>query len=277
MDFSFGLIGYPIQHSLSPWIHEQFLERTNANGTYTIYEIHPDESFSQEMEKLRQLKLDGFNVTVPYKEKIIPYLDEIDAYAEKIGAVNTVLCKDDKWIGYNTDGLGFVRALESKYPIITKDKEKEILIIGAGGAAKGIYHALMEHGYANITIANRTLEKAEMLTNPYELSKAITIDQAANNLMSYDIIIHTTSVGMKPNIHDVILSFDKLKPDAIVSDIVYQPLVTKLLKNAKDVGANIHFGHTMLLYQALYAYEIWTGLKPNMKQLDEALQNVLEG
>src|SRR5690625_7160731 len=125
------------------------------------------------MEKLRQLKLDGFNVTVRYKEKIIPYLDEIDAYAEKIGPVNTVVCKDDKWIRYNTEGLGFVGAIESKYPIITKDKEKEILIIGAGVAAKDIYHALMEHGYANITIANRTLENADMLTNTYELSYTI--------------------------------------------------------------------------------------------------------
>lgn len=277
MSFSFGLIGYPIQHSLSPWIHEQFLQRTNTNGTYNIYEISPEDSFAKEMKKLRELNLDGFNVTVPYKEKIMDYLDEVDAYAKKIGAVNTVLCKDGKWIGYNTDGIGYVRALESKYPVITSNKEKAILILGAGGAAKGIYQALIEKGYLNTTIANRTIEKAMTLTKHHEESSAITLEEAERNIACYDIIINTSSVGMKPNINEAIVSFEALSSHVIVSDIVYQPLLTKLLTNAKNAGANIHFGHTMLLYQAQYAYEIWTELEPNMDQLDEALQKVLEG
>ena len=277
MSLTFGLIGYPIQHSLSPWIHEQFLNRTNQEGTYTIFEINPESSFADEMDKLRQQHLDGFNVTVPYKEKIITYLDEVDAYAQKIGAVNTVLCKDGKWIGYNTDGIGYVRSLESKYPIITKSKEKKILILGAGGAAKGIYHALIESGYEQITVANRTADKAINLTNNHTTSKAITIVEAAQTIQTYDIIIQTSSVGMNPHVNDVIIEFEELKQDVIVSDIVYQPIMTKMLKNAHTLGANIHLGHTMLLYQAQYAYEIWTGLEPNMDQLDKALQQVLEG
>ncbi len=277
MSFSFGLIGYPIQHSLSPWIHEQFLKRTNVTGTYDIYEIHPEADFAAEMDNLKQQQLDGFNITAPYKEKIIPYLDEMDAYAEKIGAVNTVLCKDGQWIGYNTDGIGYVRALESKYPYITATKDKSILILGAGGATKGIYQALIENDYDNITIANRTIEKAQTLTQHHATSKAITREEAENNSIEYDIIINTSSVGMKPNIHEVIISLKQLKKDVIVSDIVYQPLMTQLLHDAKELGANIHFGHTMLLYQAQYAYEIWTDLHPNMDQLDDALQQVLEG
>src|SRR5690625_3525257 len=114
MQYQFGLIGYPIEHSLSPWIHEQFLKRTNLKGTYSIFEIETTRSFSEEMKKLKKKQLDGFNVTVPYKEKIINYLDEIDEQAERIGAVNTVLCKNNKWIGYNTDGIGYVRSLWSK-------------------------------------------------------------------------------------------------------------------------------------------------------------------
>jgi len=277
MSFTFGLIGYPIKHSLSPWIHEQLLNRTNQEGTYTIFEINPEDSFADELDKLRQQNLDGFNVTVPYKEAIIAYLDEVDAYAQKIGAVNTVLCKDGKWIGYNTDGLGYVRALESKYPAITADKEKKILVLGAGGAAKGIYHALIESGYTQITVANRTLDKAIALTNQQEASKATTIEKAAQAITMYDIIIQTSSVGMKPNANDVIIEFRELKQEVIVSDIVYQPLMTKMLQKASTLGANIHFGHTMLLYQAQYAYEIWTGIEPNMDELDEALQQVLEG
>lgn len=277
MSFTFGLIGYPIQHSLSPWIHKQFLNRTNQEGTYTIFEINPESTFADEMDKLRQQRLDGFNVTVPYKEKIIAYLDEVDAYAQKIGAVNTVLCKDGKWIGYNTDGIGYVRSLESKYPGIIKSKEKKILILGAGGAAKGIYHALIESGYEQITVANRTVDKAITLTNKHTTSKATTIVEAAQTIQTYDIIIQTSSVGMNPHVNNVIIEFEELKEDGIVSDIVYQPIITKMLKNAHSLGANIHLGHTMLLYQAQYAYEIWTGLEPNMDQLDKALQQVLEG
>jgi len=277
VSFTFGLIGYPIKHSLSPWIHEQFLNRTNQEGTYTIFEINPEDPFADELDKLRQQNLDGFNVTVPYKEEIIAYLDEVDTYAQKIGAVNTVLCKDGKWIGYNTDGLGYVRALESKYPAITADKENKILVLGAGGAAKGIYHALIESGYKQITVANRTLDKAIALTNQQEASKATTIEKAAQAITMYDIIIQTSSVGMKPNANDVIIELRELKQEVIVSDIVYQPLMTKMLQKASTLGANIHFGHTMLLYQAQYAYEIWTGIEPNMDELDEALQQVLEG
>src|SRR5690625_2467600 len=120
--YQLGLIGYPIKHSLSPWIHEQFLKKANLSGRYTLFEIGPNESFAQVMEELKRKELDGFNVTVPYKQTIIPYLDEIDTEAESIGAVNTVLNDNGRWIGYNTDGKGYLRALENKFPKLLADK-----------------------------------------------------------------------------------------------------------------------------------------------------------
>lgn len=276
LQYKLGLIGYPIKHSLSPWIHGEFLEKTNLNGSYSIIEIKQDD-FDKEIKKLKQLNLQGFNITVPYKEKIIPYLDEIDTQAKHIGAVNTVHNKDGKWIGYNTDGIGYMNSLLTKYPKLTNDKTLDVLLLGAGGAAKGILHALLHHGYENITIANRSIERAEQLAKANNNIQTASLTEAENNLQTYSLIIQTTSVGMKPNEEESIISLDLLNPNAVVSDIVYQPLLTTFLKQAKGKGANIHFGHTMLLYQAQYAFEIWTGIKPEIDSLDEELKNILEG
>lgn len=276
MNLQLGLIGYPIKHSLSPWIHETFLEKTNLKGTYSIIEIE-ERSFAEEIEKLKKRDIDGFNVTVPYKEKIIPFLDEIDPQASAIGAVNTVQNKDGKWIGYNTDGIGYMRSLITKYPELNKDKNIAILLLGAGGAAKGILHALVENGYTNITIANRSLDRASELAKANGQIEVLPLNDAEANLAAYSLIIQTTSVGMKPNVDRSIISLANVRKGAIVSDIVYQPLVTKFLKEASFHGARIHFGHTMLLYQAQYAFEIWTGIKPEIGTMDDELKTILEG
>src|SRR5690625_3900107 len=204
--YTFGLIGYPIKHSLSPWIHENFLKQTGLNGTYSIIEINPNDSFAEAVKRLRASDLDGFNVTVPFKEKIIAYLDEIDEQAERIGAVNTVLCKDGKWIGYNTDGIGYLRALHHKYPELANNKTINVLLLGAGGAAKGILHALLHHGYTNISIANRSLERAETLALANKKIKVVSLDEAEADVYTFGLIIQTTSVGMKPNNDATIIS-----------------------------------------------------------------------
>lgn len=277
MNYQLGLIGYPIKHSLSPWIHQQFLQQENLQGDYSIIEIHPESDFDEEMKKLRKKQLHGFNITVPYKEKILNYLDEIDEQAEQIGAVNTVLCKNGKWIGYNTDGIGYIRSLQQQFPQLEEEKDSNILLLGAGGAAKGIYYALIKHGFEHITIANRSIDKAEKLIENRTNSKAISLQQAEKSLNDFDVLIQTTSVGMKPETERMIIDLTNLKNGAIVSDIVYQPLLTKFLKTARSLNANIHFGHTMLLYQAQYAFEIWTGIRPEMGRLDNELQKILEG
>ena len=280
MFYQLGLIGYPIKHSLSPWIHETFLQRTKLNGNYSLIEIKPKDSFANAMDTLKKQNLHGFNVTVPYKEKIIPYLQGIDEQAKHIGAVNTVLCKNGEWFGYNTDGIGYVRSLQNHFPELKTEKEKQILILGAGGAAKGIYSALLKNGFQNISIANRTIEKAKTLLTKQSNEaniKVITLKEAEENIALFDVIIQTTSVGMKPNEAETILSLHALKESVIVSDIVYQPLYTSFLQTAQSLGARIHFGHTMLLYQAQYAFEIWTNHVPNVQQMDKELQKILEG
>lgn len=280
MQMKLGLVGFPIKHSLSPWIHNQFLEKAGIEGTYSIMEIDPDDSFELELERIKESQVDGFNVTVPYKKQIINYLDDLDKNAERIGAVNTVVCKNGKWLGYNTDGIGYVIALRNKFPEIFRDKTNRILIIGAGGAAYGIYYGLKSEGFTNIDIANRTHSSAKAIAiigdNDVETS-ILSLDEAKKTINSYNLIIQTTSVGMKPNTEDTIIPVELLNRNSVVSDIIYQPLNTKFLMDAKQAGASIHYGHTMLLYQAQYAFELWTNKKIPIDEMDQQLKTILEG
>lgn len=278
--YKLGLIGYPIQHSSSPWIHRNLLEKAGVNGSYDLFEINPEDDFSEKVAQLKAKQLDGFNVTVPYKEKIIPYLDELDSVAEAMQAVNTVVLRNGKWIGYNTDGNGYLRSLKSAYPDFFQDLNKNILMIGAGGAARALYYALHEKGFQRIDIANRTLEKAEdiaKLGNTNSSTTIYSIEEASQRLHQYDLVIQTTSVGMKSIDPKPIVKIEQLKPEAIISDIVYQPIETEFLKSAKEHGARLLFGHTMLLYQAQAAFEIWTGKNIDVKLMENELLTMLEG
>ena len=280
MSYHLGLIGYPIKHSLSPWIHQQFLNQTGLKGTYDLFEFQPDQDFSNDLDQLKEKNIHGFNVTVPYKEKIIHHLDALDHNAKAMGAVNTVYNRNGEWIGYNTDGIGYVRSLLNKFPQLEREKEKRILLIGAGGAARGIYYALMIFGFSSIDIANRTLQSARNIAHlrlNHVDTNVISLQKAETDLYEYDIIIQTTSVGMKPNIDHTIIHLSKVKTGCIVSDIVYQPIKTKFLTEAEKLGASIHFGHTMLLYQAQAASEIWTFKKAKLNNLDQKLERKWRG
>lgn len=280
MAYNLKLIGYPIKHSMSPWIHKEFLRRTEIAGDYSLFEINPEDNFEEKLQQLKAEQTDGFNITVPYKEKIIPYLDEIDKTAKEMQAVNTVVTKDRKWIGYNTDGIGYVRALKNAYPHLFQAKDLKILIIGSGGAARGIYYALAQAGQKVIDLANRTKMKAEEIaaSGKDKINTAIySISEAEGVLDSYELIIQTTSVGMKPNEEQAPLAISKLKEAAVVSDIIYQPIKTSLLQQAEQANGSIHYGHTMLLYQAQFAFEIWTGKQVDVSGMDTQLQKILEG
>lgn len=269
-----GLIGHPVEHSLSPWIHTQFMEQAGIEGEYKLYPIEPD-VFDEKITALLQSGIDGFNITVPYKQRIIPFLDELDQDAAKIGAVNTAVRKNGKWIGYNTDGSGYVRALEQ---VIPSQESLHVLMLGAGGAARGIYRALVAKDFRYVDIANRTVSKAEQLLKlqePETITEILSYDEAHQKLDSYDIIIHTSSVGMSPLDHEQIISLTNLKNDAVVSDIVYKPIETMLLRSAKQQGATIHHGHSMLLYQAQYAFEIWSGQQVKIGDLLNQLEQRL--
>lgn len=279
MHYQLGLIGYPIQHSLSPWIHERFLTNTNLSGAYRIMEIHPHEDFSEQVKRIRQSKINGFNVTVPYKQKIIPYLDQIDENARLMGAVNTVVNKNGVWTGYNTDGIGYVRSLRSRFSSLN-EKAMKVLLIGAGGAARGIYYALIQADFLHIDITNRTLTSAKEIkalkdSNVY--TSIFSLDEIEERLHIYDMIIQTTSIGMKPNENQSIIHLDHIKKGSIVSDIIYQPLQTEFLKQGEKMGAKLHYGHTMLLYQAQAAFELWTNMNPAMEDMDKELIKKLRG
>ncbi|SFA69805.1 shikimate dehydrogenase [Lentibacillus halodurans] len=280
MAYKLGLIGYPVKHSLSPWIHQQFLTKAGLAGEYSIEEIAPNDSFKQEVERIKSSQFDGFNVTVPYKKQIIPYLDHLDKQAQAIGAVNTVVRQNKKWIGYNTDGAGYITGLKHYYPSIFANKQCSILLIGAGGAARGIFHSLAAAGFTRIDIANRTRSSAENIAasgGRKTKTSIITLKDAAYHLSYYDLIIQTTNVGMRPNVRDTVISLEHMSKDAIVSDIVYQPIETEFLHQAGKKGASVHYGHTMLLYQAQYAFELWTSKKVPLDDMEQQLQNILEG
>ncbi|WP_010531059.1 shikimate dehydrogenase [Lentibacillus jeotgali] len=280
MKYKLGLIGFPIKRSLSPWIHQQFLKRADLEGDYSIQEIDPDDSFEEEIDRLKNSQFDGFNVTVPYKKRIIDFLDQLDEDARTIGAVNTVVHRNGKWTGYNTDWTGYITSLKHHYPSFFQKKVSNILLIGAGGAARGIYYGLVKEGFARIDIANRTQASAEVIAGLGEKNtntSIMTLEDAESSLGGYDLIIQTTNIGMKPNVSDMIISLDKLCEHSLVSDIVYQPIETEFLHQASQRGASIHYGHTMLLYQAQYAFELWTSKKVPADNMEQQLQHKLEG
>ncbi|MGR9049294.1 shikimate dehydrogenase [Halobacillus faecis] len=276
--YKLGLIGHPIGHSMSPWIHEKLMEQQGIEGKYELLEIQPDE-FGEKVNLLKEKGLDGFNITVPYKEKIIPYLDGLDESARHLGAVNTVHHTDQGWIGYNTDGRGFVHSLKNRYPDIFH-KDANVLLLGSGGAARGIFEALSRTEINRVDIANRTIKRAEDLiqdipTKGY--AGALTLEQAKNTLMDYDLIVQTTTVGMNPDHDQMIVSLDHLTKGTVVSDIVYRPMKTKFLNEAEKRGARLHFGHEMLLQQAVYAFQIWTNTEPDSSLLLTEFEQKLKG
>ncbi|RWZ60879.1 shikimate dehydrogenase [Halobacillus fulvus] len=273
-----GLIGHPVGHSMSPWIHGKLFEQQGLNGTYQLYDVKPEE-FEAFIPKLKEEGLDGFNLTVPHKERILPFLDGLDESAEALGAVNTVKRTDKGWIGYNTDGTGFVHSMKNRYPKKINTATR-VLLLGAGGAARGIFHAFLTEGVATIDVSNRTVSRAQAIVetgNPKVQSKALSLDDVQSSLGEYDVIVQTTTVGMSPEDEEVIIPLENLTKDTIVSDIVYRPMETLFLKKAKRQGANVHYGHEMLLQQAVYAFQIWTGTNPSALEILDEFEAKLKG
>ena len=253
----FAVIGNPISHSLSPTMHETWLKQLDIDASYIPIHVVPNH-LEKAVESLKLLGCSGWNVTVPFKEAIIPFLDEVDDSARGIGAVNTVVrTLDNKYVGFNTDGLGFVESLGSILP------EQSILLIGAGGAARGIAHAFKSLGFTQLTIANRTLEKAKVLVKELQTGQALTLNEAENTLDKFDIVVQTTSLGMKTSEASLPIQLNRLKENAIVADIVYNPLVTPFLEEAKKNNVRTINGLGMLVHQGALAFSYWNGTKPD--------------
>ncbi|MDM5313269.1 shikimate dehydrogenase [Peribacillus frigoritolerans] len=273
----YGVMGDPIAHSMSPDIHNDAFEKENIEAVYHHFHV-TKEGLNDAVKGMKALGIEGFNITIPHKTSIIPLLDEVDELALAIGAVNTVVNKNGRFIGYNTDGKGFFKSLCDE---ISGDiKAKKTLVIGAGGAARAIYFTLVKEGVKQVDIANRTKERAAQLVSdcPYDkVSKALSIIEAEESLSQYDLIIQTTSSGMSPELDHSPLKVDQLKTGAIVSDIIYNPLQTKLLREAGEKGAETQNGLGMFINQAALAFEIWTGVMPDTARMTDIVLNKLGG
>ena len=257
-----AVIGSPIAHSLSPRLHGYWLKQYQIQGTYEKIEVAP-EQLADFVRALPQ-KYAGCNVTLPHKETILPLMDELDDAARSIGAVNTVVVKGGKCIGYNTDAFGFASSLLEQAPEIVRG---HALVLGAGGAAKAVVVALKKLGFAKITITNRSEHKLAAFALP-----SIPWHEREHVLSNVDLLVNTTSLGMKGQ-PPLEISLDMLPPHAVVCDIVYKPLETHLLKQASQRGLVVVDGLGMLLWQAVPAFEMFFGLRPQVT--DELRREVL--
>ncbi len=247
----YGVIGYPVRHSLSPIMHNAAFKARNINAVYLAFQV---KDIKRCIEGIKGLGISGLSITIPHKEKIIKYLDDIDDVAIKIGAVNTVVNKHERLIGYNTDGMGAVSAIEDK----TSIKEKRVLLVGAGGAARAIGFLLKKRG-ADIFIVNRSPERGQALAK-FLKGRFISLKEAKE--MDIHVLINTTPLGMVPDINDSPVPEELLKPEMVVMDIIYNPLETMLLKMAKRRHCIIIPGIEMFLQQGVEQFRLWTGVEP---------------
>jgi shikimate dehydrogenase len=260
----YGVIGKPVRHSLSPIIHNGAFRRMGLNAAYLAFEV---ENLSAAINGIRGLGIRGMSVTIPFKAAIIPFLDQLEEVAGKIQAVNTICHEGGKLIGHNTDWRGAVEALEEKIDL----REKKVLLLGAGGAARAIAFGLKERG-CQVFIANRSLEKGQKLAAAMGFA---CLPLAAINGLDVQVIINATAVGMHPQDSETPWPKELLKEGIVVMDIVYQPVRTKFLHEAEERGCRTIDGLEMLARQGAAQIEIWTGKKPDIRPIKRDLQRAL--
>lgn len=256
---TYAVIGDPIDHSLSPNIHNAAFRELGLDCTYIAYRI-PKGELAEGIESLKKIKISGFNVTVPHKVEMIKFLDKVSEECSVIGATNTVSNDDGKLTGYNTDMDGFLDPLKRRNLNL---KNANVLLIGAGGAARAIIAGFSKEKAKKVTITNRTLQNANVLSqfgNKIGIdSKVVSLDQVGESASDYDIIVNATSIGL--NDEPSPISTDSINEKSIVYDIVYKPINTDLIKKSKKNGATVVYGYEMLLGQAALAFKIWHGVE----------------
>jgi shikimate dehydrogenase len=263
-----GIFGDPIEHTLSPLIHNTAFQELRLDYCYVPFHVKK-EKLKEAVSAIRALNIKGVNITVPHKESVMQYLDEISEEAKYIGAVNTVLNDEGILKGFNTDSKGFIMSLkEQKVPV----KDKNILVLGAGGAAKAIiYGILKEKG--RIYIFNRTVSKAFKIKDSFSnLGQIEIVEKIDSSLMhKINIIVNATSLGLKKN-DPMPMNPNLLKNEHIYYDVIYPE--TPLMKEAEKIGCKVIGGIGMLLYQAFLAFEIWTNQKPSEKIFKKIKKNI---
>ena len=270
-----AVVANPIKHSISPFIHNSAFEATNTNGVYLAWEVDAAE-LAETVANIRRYQMYGINLSMPYKEQVIPYLDQLSAEACLIGAVNTVVNREGTLIGYNTDGKGFFKSLPS-----FKISRKRLVLLGAGGAAKAILAQAILDGVSQISVFVRSssMEKTRPYLEKIQNATGFRIDLFAledvqdlqDSITKADLLVNATSVGMDGSSQPIPTSI-VLPEKLMVADVIYQPFETPFLKWAKEQGNQSINGLGMLLYQAAEAFELWTGKEMPTDQIWELLK-----
>lgn len=274
-----GLIGNPVEHTLSPLIHNHLAEATKENMVYVPFGVEHGR-LEDAVKGAYALNLLGVNVTIPYKSDVIPYLSAIDDLAEKIGAVNTLVRTGEGYKGYNTDMPGLYRAMCSDGVDI---HGKKVIILGAGGVARAVAIMLLEKGAGSVVILNRTIQKAEAIAKEvnsyagYDFAKAMEISSYSALETGKYLVIQATSVGMHPDVdRAVIEEEDFYKLVEVGYDLVYNPANTKFMHLVKDAGGRAYNGAKMLLYQGIIAYELWNQTSISDELAGEVYEEMLK-
>ena len=266
----FAITGSPISHSLSPVLHNYWLKKYNIEGEYVLME-ESEKNLANIIKKIRNKELDGINVTLPYKQKIIPFLDKLVNDAKNTNSVNTIyLDNDNSVIGENTDVFGIQAAYLKQ---ISHVENKKALVIGAGGVAPSIIFALRKTKISNISIINRTKEKSLFLKKKFNYLSVLEWDNLENEIINFDLIINATSLGLKGK-EDFNLNFDlaKVKKSLVFIDTIYNPLETKTLKLLKNADIKTFNGLEMLIYQGQKSFYLWNKINP---EIDDSLIELL--
>ena len=256
-----GVIGEPIEHTLSPLMHNAAFEALKLDYVFLAFRVKPVEVESA-VNGMRALNIRGLNVTMPHKSTVIKHLDRVDLSAQIVNSVNTILNKENLLFGFNTDGVGAFKALKENGVEL---KGRKVLLLGAGGAARAIAYTMAKEA-DELAVLNRTVKQAQALAKLLEKSfnkkistGSLSPSDIQSNLQDSDILINATSVGMKPKGEETPVPPKLLRPNLAVMDIVYNPLETKLAKDAKAAGARVVSGVEMLIYQGAASFELWTG------------------
>ena len=253
----FLVIGNPIEHSLSPKLHNYWIKNNNINAVYEKQKLIEND-LERIISQVREKKINGINVTVPFKKAVISYLDELTVEANKTQSVNTIYLKNNKLVGDNTDIIGFQKSVEDfKYDL----NNKVVFILGAGGVVPSIIFALIKMKVSKIIISNRTREKADVLKNSFKNIEIVDWGKAPN----FDMIINATSLGLKKE-DRINVDFLSTIKNKFFYDVIYNPQETNFLKVGKELGNRTLNGKMMFIYQALSAFYLWHGLKPDVNE-----------
>lgn len=272
-----GIIGWPTEHSHSPLIQNTAFKELGMDWVYVPLPVVP-EQLGAAVAGLKALGFAGANVTIPHKVSIMPYLDEIDASARLMGAVNTIVIRENKSYGYNTDAEGFIQSLLNKN---MNPRGKNAVLFGAGGAARAVVRGLINHDVRHITIVARNTDKAVEFTKLFTDASFLSVSKwegeaFSQALANSDLLINCTSVGMSPNIQqEIYVDWASITKKATVCDLVYNPRATKLIRTAQQLGHDTVTGEGMLVEQGALSFALWTGRTAPKEMMYRAMQEVL--